>query len=220
MNRNILEHPFDPSLLKTRRGAFGQSIHYVEAVEYIRRLNEAFEGEWSFEVVFYQVLDTEVLVMGKLQAGGVSKTAFGGSSITTARNNGKPLSIADDLKSAATDALKKAASMFGIGLHLYSSDARPAAQNGPSQVIRHPAAGNGGQPPTNPEPASDRLTQRQLGAIWKLGRSIGQSVDGIRQRAIDRFGRVPEQLSRTEASILISEMNKSVGGNGRPGTSP
>ena len=223
MNRKNLEQPFPPDLIRTRKGAFGQTIAYVEAVEYIRRLNNAFESEWSFEIVFYQILDAEVLVMGKLQAGVVSKTAFGGSSITTARSTNKPMSIADDLKSAATDALKKAASMLGIGLHLYSGDKKPATQNGGNgrpQVVQYPAANNTNPNPTPATPNNDRLTQRQLSAIWKLGRSIGETVDQIRQRSLDRFGQVPEQLSRTEASILITEMNKMIGGNGKPGTSP
>ena len=222
MNREILEQPFPPDLIRTRRGVFGQTISYVEAVEYVRRLNVAFEGEWSYEIMWYQILDNEVVVMGKLCAGDVIKMSFGGSSITTARDNGKPIGIADDLKAAATDALKKASSMLGIGLHLYSRDTKPAAQNGGNgrpPIIQHPSANNATPTPTSATPNNDRLTQRQLGAIWKLGRAIGQNVNQIRQRSIDKFGLVPEQISRTEASILITEMNKVTGGNGRPSVS-
>lgn len=48
MNRSILEQPFEGQLIKSRRGAFGKTISSVEGSEYIRRLNGAFEGEWSF----------------------------------------------------------------------------------------------------------------------------------------------------------------------------
>lgn len=48
MNRSILEQPFEGQLIKNRRGAFGKTISSVEGSEYIRRLNDAFEGEWSF----------------------------------------------------------------------------------------------------------------------------------------------------------------------------
>ena len=39
---------------------------------------------------------------------------------------GKPVSIGDDLKAAATDALKKGASLLGVGLHLYNGTGRTA----------------------------------------------------------------------------------------------
>jgi hypothetical protein len=64
MNRTVLKQPFEPGLIKTRRGAFGKTLSYVEGAEYIRRLNEAFEGEWCFEIVGHQVHGTEVVVIG------------------------------------------------------------------------------------------------------------------------------------------------------------
>ena len=133
MNRELLERPFDKSLIRSRKGPFNHSFNYVEGAEYIRRLNEAFESNWSFEVLEHQVREAEVVVLGKIVADGVTKTSFGGSSITVSRE-GEVISIADDLKAAATDALKKAASLLGVGLHLYSSD-RPtdAPGNGASK---------------------------------------------------------------------------------------
>ena len=46
--------------------------------------------------------------------------------VTTKVTGKKALSIADDLKSASSDALKKAASLLGIGLHLYISQQKPS----------------------------------------------------------------------------------------------
>ena len=80
MNRDLLDRPFEAGLIKSRRGAFGQQISYVEGAEYVRRLNDAFEAEWSFEVVQHHVHDTEVVVIGKLSADCIVKMAFGGSS--------------------------------------------------------------------------------------------------------------------------------------------
>ena len=69
MKLELLERPFAGDDVKTRRGRNGQSLSYVEIANYIRRLNEALEGDWSFEVVEHKVLDDEVLVLGRLTAG-------------------------------------------------------------------------------------------------------------------------------------------------------
>jgi hypothetical protein len=144
MNRSILEHPFAGHLVKTRRGAFGEQLSYVEGAEYIRRLNEAFEGEWSFEVVDHRVYDAEVVVVGNLTADGVTKMAFGGSSVTTNNQTGEVISLADDLKAAATDALKKAASLLGVGLDLYSDAGYRTSNNVVHSVPPDPRQGLGG----------------------------------------------------------------------------
>jgi len=106
MNKEILTRPFPPELVRHRPGQNGRQLAYVETHAVIARLNEGCES-WSFEVLEHQVLDTEVIVLGRLTADGVIKCAFGGSAITIDKN-GEVVSIADDLKSAASDALKKA----------------------------------------------------------------------------------------------------------------
>jgi len=63
-----------------------------------------------------------VIVLGKLTAENVVKTQFGSSMIIRAKETVEIISFADDLKAAATDALKKAVTLFGVGLHLYNGD--------------------------------------------------------------------------------------------------
>jgi hypothetical protein len=63
-----------------------------------------------------------VIVIGQLNAGGIVKSQFGSSRITRAKETGDIISLSDDLKAAATDALKKAATLLGVGLHLYRND--------------------------------------------------------------------------------------------------
>ena len=78
MDRTHLERPFDKRLIRqvTKangdpvRGPDGNPIDFVRTAHYIRRLNEAFDGEWGFEVVSHSVSNTEVLVVGRLSAGG------------------------------------------------------------------------------------------------------------------------------------------------------
>jgi hypothetical protein len=73
----------------------------------------------------------------------VIKEAFGGKDLTivdvwdknTRQVIGKkPFSIADDLKSASSDALKKAASLLSIGGHLYKPAGNTSGGNGKSYV--------------------------------------------------------------------------------------
>ncbi len=124
MNREILEKSFGPEQIKQREGNFGKMLDYIEGHAVIQRLNDAFDADWSFTIVQHEILKEtdEVIVIGELKAGRVVKTQFGSSRITRARESGDIISLADDLKAAATDAVKKAATLFGVGLHLYRND--------------------------------------------------------------------------------------------------
>jgi hypothetical protein len=150
MNRSLLEHPFDPAQIKQRRGRNGV-LDYVEGHTVIARLNAALDGAWSFEVVAHEVRDNEVLVMGKLTADGLVKMQFGASQVTRDRETKALISLGDDLKAAATDALKKCATFLGVGLHLYAErPLRPDAGR-PGWAGLLPGPGPGG-----PGPAPDR----------------------------------------------------------------
>ena len=214
MNRQLLEQPFPKELLKTRKGTFGKQFSYVEGSHFIQRLNDAFEGDWSFEVIEHQTLNTEVVVLGKLAAGGVAKMAFGGSSITVNRE-GEVISIADDLKAAATDALKKASSLLGVGLHLYSEPTdTTSGRNGRSTSAPQRSNGHNGNGRGKPTGSNgngqNRLTQKQLSAIWGMARSLGRSVDEVRQHTNEAYGAQPEQMNKTDASSLITELGEAL----------
>jgi hypothetical protein len=199
LNRQLLEAPFPPEQIKQREGSFGDVLDYLEGPTVIQRLNEAFEGEWQFEVVEYKVLDDEVLVLGKLSAHGIVKTQFGKSKITRHRETKKPLSLGDDCKAAATDALKKCATLFGVGLHLYLEDASAPPASPPKD----------GQPPKGGgEPSPGRLTARQLSAIYALGKSLGKSNQDIKKYTMEVFNRVPDFLTREEASTIIQMLQE------------
>ncbi|MCA9670681.1 MAG: hypothetical protein KC503_34025 [Myxococcales bacterium] len=221
MNRHILEQPFAAELIRQRRGTHGKSLSYVEGAEYVRRLNEALEGNWSFDVMNFEVRDAEVVVLGRLSTNGVSKMAFGGTSITVSRD-GEIVSVADDLKAACTDALKKAASLMGVGLSLYQdgqpldpkASTKPTSNGANGQSRQHrESSGNGdGNGNGRQHGASDRITQRQLSAIWSMGRKLGQSADQIRDEAMRRFGVQPEFLAKHDASTLITELGEALAG--------
>lgn len=204
MKKDILTRPFPPELIKQRQGQGGKTLSYVETHAVIARLNEGCDA-WSFEVVEHTVLDDEVIVVGKLNADGVVKMAFGGSSITRDRD-GRPLSIADDLKSAASDAIKKSASLLGVGLELYGGAAveLPPTRTMTTTTKREPA-------PASP---GDRLTGKQFSAITSIARRHNIERDHLTGMLEERFKKTDlGHLSRREASALLSELTGS-NGNG------
>lgn len=122
MNREILEKPFAENVIKKRAGRGGKKWNYVKTGNIIQRLNAGFESMWSFEVVESLREGDEIIVLGKLSYDGITKQQYGGKKIETYTKGslaGEVISIADDYKSAASDALKKCATMFGVALDLY-----------------------------------------------------------------------------------------------------
>jgi hypothetical protein len=145
MNRQLLEDPFTPAQIKHRKGNFNRTLAYIEAPAVINRLNDAFDGTWSFDILEHHILQEEVLVLGRLTVEGIVKTQFGNSQITRKKDTGDVISLGDDLKAAATDALKKAATLLGVGLHLYDEKNNGQAQPPHTQ----PYPGNNQQVPGN-----------------------------------------------------------------------
>lgn len=111
--------------IKTRPGPGGRMVKYVEVGYVINVLNQAFGWDWDFKILDQQVGKRQVWVRGELtvRAGNhvITKGQFGGSDIKFNRN-GDPVSIADDLKAASSDCLKKCASMLGIAGDVYWQD--------------------------------------------------------------------------------------------------
>jgi hypothetical protein len=152
INLDVLTRPFAPEQIRQREGRGGKMLDYLETHAVIARLNEAFNGAWSFEVLDFKTMEGEIVVHGKLTAVGVTKTQFGSSEVHRLKGQdgekGAPVSIGDDLKAAASDALKKCATLFGVGLELYRRADRPAqrppaarpqpAQSGPRVDQRTP----------------------------------------------------------------------------------
>jgi len=56
MNREVLEKAFEPNQIKQREGNFGRTLDYIEGHSVIQRLNDAFESEWSFEILEREIL--------------------------------------------------------------------------------------------------------------------------------------------------------------------
>jgi len=203
MNRDLLEHPFDPGQIRQRQGPFGNVLDYIEGHAVIQRLNDALDGAWSFEVVEHKVLEEigEVLVLGRLATGGIVKTQFGSSAITRAKETGETVSLADDLKAAATDALKKCATQLGVGLYLYANGkdhaggTLPTARKPPAKGFKPKAVGGGG-----------RLSPKQHTYILRLIGAAGIARSDFDRQCVERFGAGLDHLSRADASQVIDQL--------------
>ena len=201
MNRTLLEKPFDPNQIKQRQGNFGHILDYVEGPTVIQRLNDAFDGQWTFEVVRHQILDNEIVVLGKFTADGIIKMQYGASQITRAKDSDLPICIGDDMKAAATDAFKKTATLLGVGLRLYRND-NPLVNNLPK--LENKAA----EEPEKPANGNGRLTNKQLSCIFAIAKNKGMQNKDIKALTIEQFNKQPEFLTKSEASSFIKELSQ------------
>jgi len=194
-----LSEPFPADLIKQRKGNFGSMLDYIDAATVIQRLNEVLEGEWSFTVLDHQIDPDEVIVRGQMEIHGVIRQQFGGSSITRKSDSGETISIADDLKAASADCLKKCASSFGVGLYLYSSASDKAEGHG----------GDGRRSSGN-----SRVTNEQIAQIFSSAKAAGVQQSQVIKAAMEAYGKPISQLTQKQAQELIDQftVTKSEGG--------
>ena len=203
MNRELLETPFAPDQLRQRKGNFGKTLDYVETHAVIKRLNDALESHWSFELLEHRIMieTNEVLVLGKLSSDGISKCQFGSSGITRVKETGEIVSLADDLKAAASDSLKKCATLLGVGLHLYG--AGKSTDSSPKNVTPL-RGGNQGAPPG--ENTNGRISAKQHQYVLNLAQNRGMTKQELNDHCIGTFGAGVDFINRKDASALIESM--------------
>ena len=195
MDIEILEQEFEPKEIKKRKGPHGKMLDYVETPSVIRRLNKAFDHNWSFDVERYEIVDGHIIVLGKLTAEGIVKTQFGSKKIAKDKQ-GEPISIGDDMKAAASDSLKKTATLLGVALHLYEDD-------GDGMSTMSGNKGNG------------TITKAQLGKIKSLRTKAGMSADDVLDLVERMFStRDPVSLNTEMGSAVIAVIENKLNGNG------
>ncbi len=115
-----------PQFVKTRPGPGGKPLSYVEIGYVVNLLNQAFGWDWDFQIWEQEIGKKQVWVRGELTVRindkAITKAQYGGADIKFNRMTGESISIADDLKAAASDCLKKCASLLGIAGDIYWKD--------------------------------------------------------------------------------------------------
>ena len=121
--------------IKKRPAKGGGTWEYVTG-GYVRKvLNLMFGWDWDFEILDHTIIGGEAVVKGRLtcRTNGkqIVKTQFGNKDIIYKKQTQDeitkgldkiPLSIGNDLKAAATDALKKCAAEIGIAADIYNKE--------------------------------------------------------------------------------------------------
>ena len=196
--REILEREFEPNLIKKRKGRGGMVLDYLETASVIRRLNEAFGSEWNFRILEHGV-DTEakaVWVLGELTAVGLTKQQFGAKDIY------EKSTLGDNLKSAASDCLKKCATLFGVGLHLYEDDL-------PGETVESAET----KAPSEQQKNNDSITESQKAYIMKL---VSQLVKGGNTEKVDwlkvwlKNNNFSPSLDKKSASEVITKLEEQI----------
>jgi hypothetical protein len=133
-----LAAPFDLTFRDVRGGV---EITYLSGEQVVSRLNEVLGvAGWSFRVLSHEVHAEadEAWALGEIVAEidgkRVTRQQFGSQKLKRSRSTGAPLDLGFDLKGAATDAMKKCASLLGVGLYLSRK-----SPNGRSTPMRRPA---------------------------------------------------------------------------------
>jgi len=136
-----LQRPFPRESIRTRRGAGNNVISYIACHDVIRRVIDSTGNNYGFRVLAIDMQDGLVMATVELEIGGSVRQHIG-----TQRMNGG--NDDDVVKAAISDGLKKAATLFGVGLELYSTDSEnaPAPAPRPAQTAPQnaPQGGNNG----------------------------------------------------------------------------
>jgi len=121
-----LTAPFDVTFRDLRGGV---ELEYFTGEQAPTRLNETLGFlNWSFRIVEHGIHAEadECWALGELtvmlEGRTVTRQQFGSQKIKRSRASGTPLDIGFDLKGAATDALKKCASLIGVALYLWKKE--------------------------------------------------------------------------------------------------
>jgi hypothetical protein len=108
--------PFPPEAVQQRRGGGGYALSYYDTQTIIRRLNDATGNSWSLEAIRIWEADGILFAHVKLTIPGLGSREHIGVQKIEARSG------EDIYKGCVSDALKKAATLFGVGLELYGPD--------------------------------------------------------------------------------------------------
>jgi len=114
--------------IQTRPAKGGGTWDYV-SIGYINKvLNLMFGWNWDFQIISkeYDLEIGQCVVQGRLTCrtatSTIIKEQFGEQDIKFRKDNKKPLNLGNDLKGAASDSLKKCASLIGIAGDVYYKD--------------------------------------------------------------------------------------------------
>jgi recombination DNA repair RAD52 pathway protein len=191
---SVLEAKLDPNLIKKRKQG-NTELSYIGGHTVIRMLNEAFSYRWSYEIVTEEIVPSlpkvnkyakpgegpepqppVAKVLGRLTVPGLGVKEQYGSKVIIGGATEQEASF----KSASTDALKKCATLFGIGLELYDDDTIPEnTSTGGSGYQGKPSSPAAPSKPATPQasaqstPASSSWDSADIARLKELKKILG-----------------------------------------------
>lgn len=171
----ILTQRLPQDKIRTRKGKAGMTFNYITPDFVIETLNKAFGSAWNTTIVHSGVYEDTVVVGLELSVpdengAWVRKQQFGSCEVT------RGLGVGEAFKGAASDALKKCATLLGLGLELYQAD--EPQTTGPAPVPQFsPPSRAPSAPPAPPRapgaPPAPPASPRTPGAVPAPPRSVG-----------------------------------------------
>lgn len=163
----VLNRPLPKDKIRKRPGKAGMEFSYITPDFVIQTLNEAFNSAWSTHIVSSAIHEGVAVVGLELEVpdengGSVRKQQFGACEITRGLDAGAAF------KGAASDALKKCATLLGLGLELYQDDEAPGGPSTPPkfkppQGVSRPSGPSKPAPSPAPRPAAPAPPARPSG---------------------------------------------------------
>lgn len=172
---NALSVPFPPHAIKKRQGGGGKMLDYVETHTVIRRLNEATNFNWDFHIKSSEWRNDLLMVLGELTIPGMgTRSGYGVQKVN--ERGGEDL-----VKGAASDALKKCATLFGVALDLYGPDLEAGEVDTPApRQQQRPQPTPISQQPRRPDRLNPQVNNPYTGPEIDIDESIKQDfLDAI-----------------------------------------
>lgn len=128
---NLLMQKTPERFVKERTIRGGGKAKYVQIQYVIGMLNLITGYRWDFEIVDEKEISGQIIVRGKLSVATkdgttITKTQYGGAEIKAYGKEhdkaGQPMDISSDYKAAASDCIKKCASLMGVAWDVYGND--------------------------------------------------------------------------------------------------
>jgi hypothetical protein len=150
--KEVITRRLPTEKIKQRPGSGGMTFDYVTPDVVIDILNEAFDYQWDSRIFESKREDNTVIVGVEVKVWGedgvpVLKQQYGSCDIT------RGLGVGEAFKGAASDALKKAATLLGVCLELYQDEPAsiPSAPRKPAAPPASPRTAKPA-PPARPTP--------------------------------------------------------------------
>jgi hypothetical protein len=187
-----LTEPFPQAALRSRPGARGMNLTYVDGTTVIHRLIEATHNSYSFSVDKYWSQDNTRLALVTLTIPGLGSRSHIGVQAEDNKSGEDALA-----KGAITDGLKKAATLFGVGLELYGPDLNSLPADGPSASPAPTRAANAPSQAKSPQrPSKTAPSAPQRG----IGTNPAAVQKGIEREQAASDPRIPEKYPRIDGT--------------------